>query len=159
VTSQRDLGKAWVIQAGWVGTRDVRPSDGVSPTASLNSARNSQTAKQVIPTVAILGGCGPGNPYFNPNAFAAVTTPTFGNSGRDIIRGPGVFNVNASLFRSFSSRERVKAQFRADALGLTNTPQFSNASATVGSSSLSIASAAAGARQISIWPASEVLHG
>jgi hypothetical protein len=27
---QRDLGRTWVMQAGWVGTRDVRPSDGVN---------------------------------------------------------------------------------------------------------------------------------
>jgi len=136
-------------QTNWILSRESGTPFSVSASAtSLNSPGNSQTANQVLPTVAILGGYGPGDPYFNPNAFAAVTTPTFGNSGRDIIRGPGVFNLNASVFRSFSIRERFKAQFRAEALGLTNTPQFSNPGATVGSSSLGIISAAAGARQI-----------
>jgi hypothetical protein len=47
------------------------------------------------------------------------------------VRGPGFFNLNASLFRTFDLRERFKLQFRAEALGLTNTPQFANPSATV----------------------------
>jgi hypothetical protein len=98
---------------------------------SLNSPGNSQTANQVVPNVRILGGHGTGQPYFDPNAFAPVTTPTFGNTGRNILRGPGVFNVNASLFRTFDLTERFKLQFRAEALGLTNTPQFGNPSATV----------------------------
>jgi hypothetical protein len=137
-------------QTNWILSRESGTPFSVSASAtSLNSPGNSQTAEQVLPTVAILGGHGPGAPYFNPNAFAAVTTPTFGNSGRDILRGPGVFNVNASIFRSFSIRERFKAQFRAEAIGLTNTPQFANPSATVGSSSLGIISSeSAGARQI-----------
>jgi hypothetical protein len=115
---------------------------------SLNSPGNSQTANQVVQYVPILGGHGPGTPYFSTSAFAAVTTPTFGNSGRDILRGPGLFNLNAGLFRSFVVRERFNLQFRAEALGLTNTPAFANPSATVGSSSLGIISSSTGDRQI-----------
>jgi hypothetical protein len=115
---------------------------------SLNSPGNSQTANQVVEYVPILGGHGPGTPYFSTSAFAAVTTPTFGNSGRDILRGPGLFSLNAGLFRSFAIRERLNLQFRAEALGLTNTPIFANPSSTVGSSSLGIISSSTGDRQI-----------
>jgi len=62
-----------------------------------------------------------------------VTTVGFGNSGRDILRGPGVFNVNASLFRDFRVKERFHLQFRAEAFNVTNTPQFGNPGATVSS--------------------------
>jgi len=135
-------------QTNWIVSRESGTPFSISSSAtSLNSPGNSQTANQVLPTVAILGGHGPGAPYFDPTAFAAVTTPTFGNTGRDIIRGPGVFDANASIFRSFSIRERFRAQFRAEALHLTNTPQFGNPSATAGSSSLGIISSAGGARQ------------
>jgi hypothetical protein len=55
----------------------------------------------------------------------------FGNSGRDIIRGPGVFNLDLSLFRSFAIREHLAMQFRAEAFGFTNTPAFGNPGTTV----------------------------
>ena len=55
----------------------------------------------------------------------------FGTTGRDILRGPGFFNINASLVRDFNLTERLKLQFRTEAYGLTNTPQFANPSATV----------------------------
>jgi hypothetical protein len=73
---------------------------------------------------------------------------TFGNSGRDILRGPGFFNLDASLFRNFAIRERIKMQFRAEALGATNTPQFGNPGATVGSSTFGIISSSTGDRQV-----------
>ena len=107
---------------------------------------NSQTANQVLPTVSILGGHGTGEPYFNPNAFAAVTTATFGNSGRDIIRGLGVFNLNASLFRNFAVKERLKLPFRAESLGVT--PQFANPGSTLGTATYDLISSSTGERQI-----------
>jgi hypothetical protein len=141
------LASGW--QANWLLSRESGTPFSVSASAtSLNAPGNSQTANQVLPTVAILGGHGPGQPYFNIAAFAAVTTPTFGNSGRNILRGPGLFSLNTGLFRSFAFRDRYTLQFRAEALGLTNTPIFANPSATVGSSSLGIISSSSGDRQI-----------
>jgi hypothetical protein len=136
-------------QLNWILSRESGTPFTVSASAtSLNSPGNSQTANQVVEYVPILGGYGPGKPYFSTTAFAAVTTPTFGNSGRDILRGPGLFSLNGGLFRSFVIRENYNLQFRAEALGLTNTPIFGNPSATVGSSSLGIISSSSGDRQI-----------
>ncbi len=102
--------------------------------SSVNAPGNTQTAEQILPSVDIPGGHGigaNGASYFNPLAFAPVTTVSFGNSGRDILRGPGVFNMNASLFRNFRLTERFQLQFRAEAFNVTNTPQFGNPGATV----------------------------
>jgi hypothetical protein len=141
-----------VIAGGWQINAILSRMSGTpftvgAPATSLNAPGNSQTANQVLPTVAILGGHGPGQPYFNVNAFAAVTTPTFGNTGRNILRGPGLFNLNASLFRNFELRESLILQFRAEALGVTNTPQFANPNATLGSSTFGIISSSSGERQ------------
>jgi hypothetical protein len=100
---------------------------------SLNAPGNTQTANQVLGNVQILGGHGTGSPYFNPAAFAPVTAVAFGSSGRDILRGPGLFNIDLSLFRDFAVTERFKLQFRAEAFNLTNTPQFGNPAANVSS--------------------------
>jgi hypothetical protein len=55
-----------------------------------------------------------------------VTAVRFGNSGRNILRGPGKVNLDASLFRDFKLTERFKLQFRAEAFGVTNSPQFAS---------------------------------
>jgi hypothetical protein len=105
----------------------------------LNAPGNTQTADQVAP-VSIIGGIGPlpGQPacaptdlschYFNPASFRAVPTTEvrFGTSGRNIVRGPGFFNLDASVFRDFKITERVTFQFRMEMFGVTNTPHFNN---------------------------------
>lgn len=98
---------------------------------SVDAPGNTQTADQVKPEVEILGGVGRGNSYFDPYAFAPVTAVRFGNSGRNIVRGPGLVNVDASIFRDFPLTERWKLQFRAEAFNVSNTPAFNNPGATV----------------------------
>jgi hypothetical protein len=94
--------------------------------ASLNAPTETQTADQVLPNVAILGGTGPGQSYFDPAAFAPVTDVRFGTSGLNILRGPGVVNLDLGLFRQFTVTERVNIQFRAEAFNASNTPHFNN---------------------------------
>jgi hypothetical protein len=132
-------GLAAKIAGGWqlngiLSRESGLPFTVASAGTSVNAPGNTQTAEQVMENVAILGGHGigaNGASYFNPAAFAPVTTVSFGNSGRDILRGPGVFNLNASLFRNFRMKERYILQFRAEAFNLTNTPQFGQPGATV----------------------------
>lgn len=102
---------------------------------SLNAPGNTQTADQVKYPVDILHGIGPGHPWFDPTAFAPVTAVRFGNTRRDIIRGPGVVNINTSLFRDIPLSERFILQFAGDAFNLSNTPHFDNPNASVTSPS------------------------
>ena len=99
--------------------------------ASLNAPANTQTADQVTPEVAKLGGIGIGNPWFDTTAFRSVTTARFGTTGRNILRGPGVVNVDAGIFRNIPLSERFRLQFRAEAFNLSNTPHFDNPAANV----------------------------
>ncbi len=93
---------------------------------SLNAPGNSQQADQVKPAVAMLGGVGPGQSWFDPLAYAPVTQVRFGTSGFDVLRGPGQVNVDASVFRTFRINERFNLQFRAQAFNASNTPHFAN---------------------------------
>jgi hypothetical protein len=116
--------------------------------ASLNAPGNTQTADQVLPNVAKLGGIGAGDPYYDPNAFRAVTEVRFGGSGRNILRAPAIYNANVSLFRTFPVNERINFQFRAESYNISNTPHFAAPSANVSSGNfLVITSAAADQRQ------------
>lgn len=135
-------GIASVIAGGWavntvLSRMSGTPFSVTSSGTSVNAPGNTQTADLVLPTVAILGGHGPNSPYFNPLAFAPVSAVRFGTSGRDIVRGPGFFNLDASVFRDFKIRENIKLQFRAESYGLTNTPQFANPATTVSNATFS----------------------
>jgi hypothetical protein len=100
---------------------------------SLHTPGSTQRADQVKPTVAILGGTGPGQSYFDPLAFASVTAVRFGTAGYESLRGPGTTNLDFSIFRIFRLGERLAMQFRAEAFNLTNTPHFSNPGSNVSS--------------------------
>ncbi len=119
------LGSGW--QTNWVLSRySGSPFSITAPGTSLNAPGNNQMANKVKSKVAIFGAHGVTSPYFDTAAFAPVTTAAFGTAGWDSLRGPGYFNVDFSLFRSFPIRENFKMQFRAEALNLGNHPNFSN---------------------------------
>jgi len=101
--------------------------------ASLNAPNNTQTADQILPTVAVLGGIGAGQPYYNPDAYAPVTAVRFGTSGRNVLRAPRTFNANVSLFRTFPINERIRLQLRAESDNVSNTPHFLAPNANVSS--------------------------
>ena len=66
------------------------------------------------------------NDWLNAAAFSSAPAYTFGNTSRFLnVRGLGLFNLDFSVFKTFSIKERVKAQFRTEALNATNTPYFS----------------------------------
>ena len=130
--------------------------------SSLNAPGNTETANLVGP-VTINGGIGPrpgqtcpkttpSCDYFSISAFAPVATglAQFGNTGRNLpyLRGPGIFNLDASLFRTFKLTERVNFQFRTEWFGATNTPHFGNPNTTVTSNAFGQISSSTGQRQI-----------
>ena len=99
--------------------------------ASLNAPGNTQTADQVKPEVAKLGGIGQDALPLDPAAFAPVTAARFGTSGRNVLRGPGLVNLDVGVFRNFKLTERLGMQFRTEAFNVTNTPHFANPSSNV----------------------------
>jgi hypothetical protein len=60
--------------------------------------------------------------WFNTAAFVANAPYTYGNAGRNIIRAPGLVNLDLALHKSFRITERVSAQIRAESFNATNTP-------------------------------------
>jgi hypothetical protein len=94
---------------------------------ALNTPGFTQRAQQVKPNVQYYGNIGPGQLYFDTSAFQAVTAPgVIGNAGYNTLRGPGITNLDASMFRDFKAWERYTIQFRAEALNISNTPHFGN---------------------------------
>jgi hypothetical protein len=80
--------------------------------------------------------------WFDTAAFANPTTGTWGNSGRNILQGPGTKTVDFSLFKNTHLTEAKVLQLRAEFFNIFNVPQFNNPSATVGSSAFGTISSA-----------------
>jgi hypothetical protein len=69
--------------------------------------------------------------WFNPNAFLAPYPGTFGNAGRDALTGPGLKDIDLSLGKNISLRERLHAQFRAEYFNVLNHTNFTTPNAVV----------------------------
>jgi hypothetical protein len=57
---------------------------------------------------------------FNPAAFRIPPLGTFGNAGRNVVRGDGFHSVDLSVFRNFAFTEQWKLQIRAEAVNSFN---------------------------------------
>jgi len=85
---------------------------------------------------------GTGGLWFNTSAVqVAYQNPatgvyTGGNLGLQSNTGPPARTLDFSLFKNFSFTERVKLQFRGEAVNLANTPQFSTPDANLGNAKL-----------------------
>ncbi len=97
--------------------------------ASLG-ANSGQRADQVKADVEILGGIGLNETYFDVTAFKPVTEARFGTAGFNTLRGPGVANLDASIFRTFRVTSATNLQLRLEVFNVTNTPHFPNPSGT-----------------------------
>jgi hypothetical protein len=137
-------GKSWAkegiaskLLGGWqtnalFSSYSGRPFTVSAASTSLNApGSNNQRADVVKENVEIFGNTGPGQSYFDPLAFRAVTEPRFGTSSYNFLRGPGMVNLDLGLFRNFKFRERWTLQFRAEAFNFTNTPHFNNPGSNV----------------------------
>jgi hypothetical protein len=74
----------------------------------------------------------PSGNYFDPTGFFKPALGTDGNIGRNALHGPGIASGDVSIFKTVPVGDRVKAELRAEAFNITNTPQFTNPDANVG---------------------------
>ncbi len=98
----------------------VTQTQGVLSTGTGNRPNRISDGSLSNPTIA---------EWFDINAFVSPTdtTATYGNSGRNILRGPGQTNVDFSLIKT-THFGRFENEFRVEAFNLFNHPQFANPS-------------------------------
>jgi hypothetical protein len=73
--------------------------------------------------------------WFDPSAFVQPSPYTFGNSGRDILRGAGFANWNASVAKSFRISplgENARVQIRCDFYDVLNHANFGQPNTSIG---------------------------
>ncbi len=69
--------------------------------------------------------------WFNPNAFALPAVGTYGTLGRGAFTGPGLADVDLSLFKDTRVSERTSLEFRAEFFNALNHVNFGPPNPTV----------------------------
>jgi hypothetical protein len=69
--------------------------------------------------------------YFDRSAYLALNIAAdqpqrFGNSPRNLVRGPGFWNLDLGLFRTVDLVKSVRMQFRLEVLNALNHPNYAN---------------------------------
>ena len=135
---------------------------------NLLAGGSAQVPNQLNPTINTLGGVGTaaqrgtaGGPWFDNTvlgvnctsncAWAPETGARFGTVGRNTLRGPGFFELDLSIFRTFSISETVKFQLRAEALNATNHANFANPQADINNATFGFITSTYGPNQSRQW--------
>jgi hypothetical protein len=69
--------------------------------------------------------------WLNPCAYSLPTPGTYGNIGRGTLTGPGLANVDFSLFKDTAVSEKMTMQFRAEFFNLFNRTNWGPLNTTV----------------------------
>jgi Carboxypeptidase regulatory-like domain/TonB dependent receptor len=93
-----------------------------NPAANASALIASCAAKAPDPTTLAVGGCFANN----GSVMVPQVAGTFGNMGRNIFRDSGFKNLDFSVFKNFTFKERYTAQFRLEIFNITNHPIFEN---------------------------------
>jgi hypothetical protein len=62
--------------------------------------------------------------YINPAAFSMPAPGTYGNLGRNALRGPGISQLDLTLSKKFPVKEQMNFEFRAECYNILNSPVY-----------------------------------
>jgi hypothetical protein len=133
-------GMASRLLGGWelagIGSARTGVPVNITMTRKATAVLDGNTSSQrpnLIPGVPIYAANQTIDNWFNPAAFSLPANGTWGNLGRYIANGPGMFEIDSSLQKRFRISERLRLNFRAAAYNLLNHPVFKNPSSAIGS--------------------------
>jgi Carboxypeptidase regulatory-like domain/TonB-dependent Receptor Plug Domain len=106
-----------------------------TPLIGANRSGDGDTRNPDRPSIssAFSGPVVTGNPnqWFNPAAFILPTPGTYGNLGRGTLTGPGLADVDMSLFKNTGITEKTNLQFRAEVFNILNRSNYGPPNTTV----------------------------
>jgi hypothetical protein len=93
---------------------------------------NLMQRPDVVPGVSLTPAGGSTSAHwFNAAAFAAPAPGTWGNAGRDLGRGPSLYQIDLNLARTIALTEGIRMEIRAEAFNVLNRSQLGDPSADV----------------------------
>jgi hypothetical protein len=100
--------------------------------ASSPYGYNTNQRPNLVPGVSLIPAGGSTTAlWINPAAFSVPTAQTFGDAGRSIARGPDLYQLDLSLAKVVTVKERLRLQFRSDAFNIFNRAQYGQPSGTL----------------------------
>jgi hypothetical protein len=124
----------WVVQSGFP----------FGPTSTQDFSNTGSTTPRPDRTCSGVGKKTVGS-WFDASCFTTAALqqalasgqPRFGNSGRNILEGPGLDNLDFALMKNFQLGERFKLQFRAEMYNIFNQAHFGSPNFSCGTTSTS----------------------
>jgi outer membrane receptor protein involved in Fe transport len=86
--------------------------------------------------------------WFDTSCFVSPAQYQFGDTGRNVLWGPGVNDLDLSAHRDFQPIERTNFEFRLETFNLLNHPQFAQPGATVGTPTYGVVTGTTGNARI-----------
>jgi hypothetical protein len=114
------------VFAAFTGTPFTVTASGTA----VNTPSNTQTA-DYVGTFDVLGNIGAAGKWFDTSAFAQPTGVRFGTSSRNQFYGPGGYNLDFSLFRSFPVGGERRLEARKESGNILNHPLYGNPSTSI----------------------------
>jgi Carboxypeptidase regulatory-like domain len=139
----------WQVNGIFVGQSGLPFTVTTSGTATNTGASASRA--NVVPGVPQYPSSKSVSQWFNPAAFSVPTAYNWGNSKRNILRGPDEINVDSSAEKKFPITERTNLLFRFEAFNMFNHPQFQIPASVIATSGVgSITTTSNTARQLQL---------
>ncbi len=125
-----------------------------SPFTPYLSTDTAETGTTIRPNRIGSGLLPPGqrsiNDWFNVADFPIPAPYTFGDSGRDILTGPGLRNVDLKIGKDFNMTGRAQMHLRAEFFNALNTPPFGAPNSEVDLPNAGTITTAGAAREIQL---------
>jgi hypothetical protein len=114
------------VLGGWSFAPIFTATAGMPLNVTVNGSPSNTGATTSVDRPNVVGNWQLSNPsvaeWFNTAAFVANAPYTYGDAGRNIIRGPGLVDLDLALHKSFRITEKISAQLRVESFNATNTP-------------------------------------
>ncbi|HLX84987.1 MAG TPA: carboxypeptidase regulatory-like domain-containing protein [Terriglobales bacterium] len=125
-----DLTSALVARTGFPVNVTINRSSSVVPDGNTTDQR-----PDLVPGVSLdaPGGANIAE-WFNTAAFVAPAPGTFGDAPRNLLRGPGAWQMDMGVAKHFLLTERARLEFRAEFFNIFNHPQYGLPQAVVNGS-------------------------
>jgi Carboxypeptidase regulatory-like domain len=127
------------LVGGWQIAALGQARTGIATTVyiPISQTGNGQTTNErpdVVAGVSVYPANQNINNWINAAAFTTPAAGTFGNAGRGLVYGPGLFNIDMSAIKDTAITERLKFELRGEFFNILNHPNFAEPNSTLGSS-------------------------
>ena len=128
-----DVGLLEHIFGGWQLSGLMQARSGRPLTITVNRSgsdlpdgNNRNQRPDIVPGVDFYPADKTANQWLNIAAFAVPARGTWGNAGRNILRGPGLFQIDLAMQKRFAINGRRNFEFRWEAFNAFNRMNLAN---------------------------------